>query len=93
MYRSRGWIFERIRRDKRLDPTVAGEAVSGVAEHGGEGGRADRRSLPGPAAATDVAVGDLDLEQVQEELLVGGLLATGRGGQLDEPLAEGGSRT
>lgn len=29
------------------------------------------------------------MEEVQEELLVGGLLAAGRGGQFDEPFAEG----
>lgn len=28
MYRSREWIFERIRRDKRLDPTVSGRVLA-----------------------------------------------------------------
>ena len=28
MYRSREWIFERIRRDRRLDPTVSGRVLA-----------------------------------------------------------------
>ncbi len=28
MYRSREWIFERIRRDRRLDPAVSGRALA-----------------------------------------------------------------
>lgn len=42
-----------------------------------------------PLLAAQVPVGDFDLEQVQEEPLVGGLFAVGGGGQLDKPFPEG----
>ncbi|MFF2412322.1 hypothetical protein [Streptomyces sp. NPDC058092] len=28
MYRSREWVFERIRRDRQLDPSVSGRALA-----------------------------------------------------------------